>query len=81
MYHMSRVQYRGGAVRVDFYRHIDGYTPVYLAILVENPEAIPVLLKHGASLSARTALGNDAFAIARKEMKILNHGYVSKHII
>ena len=55
----------------DIFQEHDGYTAVHLAILVGNPEAIGVLVEHDANLSARTASGKDALAIAREERKIL----------
>jgi len=55
----------------DLFQEHDGYTPLHLATLVGNFEAVRVLVKHGANLSATAASGKDALAIAREERKIL----------
>ena len=57
----------------DLFKEYDGYTPAHLAILVGNLEAVRVLVEHNADLSALTASGNDALAIAREERKMLEH--------
>jgi uncharacterized protein len=55
----------------DFFQEHDGYTPLHLATLVGNLEAVRILVEHGANLSATAASGKDALAIAREERKIL----------